>query len=293
MTGKESGALLLLMALGVGGVVPPIAAASLAASQNVPIELAYGPAPLQNLDYYRPSAQGFPLVVFVHGGAWNAGDKANATGKEKTDHFLAQGYAFASLNYRLVPSCTVEEQAQDVASALVFLLGHAQELGFDPDHVVLMGHSAGAHLAALVGTDMQYLAAVGLDPDALRGIVLIDGAAYDVPYQVANVGKMMQRTYLEAFGKDEARQLELSPIHHAAAPNTGAFLILHVQRPDSIAQSNALAGALKDAGTDARVFSFDGKGLAGHLEINRRLGESSYPATPVVDQWLREIFGQK
>ena len=300
MTGKSSGALLLLMALGVGGIVPPLAAASLAAAQNAPLELAYGPAPLQKLDYSRPAAapspgppQGSPLVVFVHGGAWNAGDKANATGKEKTDHFLAQGYAFASLNYRLVPSCTVEEQAEDVASALAFLLAHAGELGFDSNRVVLMGHSAGAHLAALVGTDMQYLAAVGLEPEALRGIVLIDGAAYDVPYQVANVGKIMQKTYLEAFGKDESRQLELSPIHHSAAPNVGAFLILHVQRPDSIAQSNALAGALQDAGTDARVFGFEGKGLAGHLEINRRLGDPTYPATPVVDEWLREIFGQE
>lgn len=153
-----------------------------------------------------------------------------------------------------------------------------------------MGHSAGAHLAALVGTDMQYLAAVGLGPDALRGIVLFNGGAYDVPYQIANVGKMMQKTYLEPFGKDESRQLALSAIHHAAAPNIGAFLILHVQRPDSIAQSNALASALNAAGTDAQVFGFDGKGLAGHLEINRRLGDTTYPATPVVDQWLTSVF---
>ncbi len=313
MTGRESGTLLLLIALGVGGMVPPLAAASLAASDANPIELAYGPAPLQKLDYYRPSApapavdspqapthafsqlpaQGSPLVVFVHGGAWDAGDKRNATGQEKIDHFLAQGYAFASLNYRLIPSCTVEEQAQDVASALAFLFAQAGDLGFDLSRVVLMGHSAGAHLAALVGTDMRYLAAAGLGPDALRGIVLLDGAAYDVPYQVANVGKMMQRTYFEAFGKDEARQNKLSPIHHAAAPNVGAFLILHVQRPDSIAQSNALAGALNAAGTDAQVMGFDGKGLTGHLEINRRLGDPSYPATPVVDQWLNQVFAQK
>lgn len=314
--GTRSSALLLAMALGVGTVVPPLAAASLAATAASPIELAYGPAPLQKLDYYRPSvpapaasspqapiplqspavtpspapAQSSPLVVFVHGGAWNAGDKRNATGQEKIDHFLAQGYAFASLNYRLIPSCTVEEQAQDVASALAFLLAHTGDLGFDPSRVVLMGHSAGAHLAALVGTDMRYLAAVGLGPDALRGIVLLDGAAYDVPYQVDNVGKMMQRTYLEAFGKDESRQLELSPIHHADAPNVAAFLILHVQRPDSIAQSNALASALNAAGTNAQVIGFDGKGLAGHLEINRRLGDLTYPATSVVDQWLASVF---
>ena len=93
-----------------------------------------------------------PLVIFVHGGGWKRGDKNNATGQHKARHYVRQGYAFASINYRLVPDATVEQQAADVASAVAYLRGNAQRLGIDAKLIVLMGHSAGAHLVALVGT---------------------------------------------------------------------------------------------------------------------------------------------
>ena len=258
-----------------------------------PVEMEYGSDPLQRLDYWRPIENGSPLIVFVHGGSWTGGDKRNATGEEKVGHFLQQGYAFASLNYRLVPASTVEQQAQDVASALAFLITHADDLGFDAYRVVLMGHSAGAHLSALVGTDMRYLSAIGLGPESLSGIVLLDGAAYDVPRQIAEGPKFMQDAYLRAFSAKPERQIALSPAYQAAAPNAPAFLILHVQRPDGTAQSLELAEALRKAGAEADVHGFEGSGLQGHLEINRRLGDPSYPATPVVDDWLRHIFGEK
>jgi arylformamidase len=121
------------------------------------VELSYGKDPLQKLDYWKPVKAGSPLVIFVHGGGWKRGDKQNATGKEKSKHYLQQGYAFASINYRLVPAATVEQQAQDVANAIAHLISRAESLGFDGKRVVLMGHSAGAHLSALVGTDMKYL----------------------------------------------------------------------------------------------------------------------------------------
>lgn len=256
-----------------------------------PAELAYGKDPLQKLDYWRPGKPGSPLVVFVHGGGWKRGDKRDATG-QKSSHFLDQGYAFASLNYRLVPSNTVEEQAQDVASALAFLIKQADALGFDKTKVVLMGHSAGAHLSALVGTDMQYLKKAGLDQKSLCGVIPLDGACYDVPRQIAEGGDFMQDTYIQAFGNDRARQSTLSPTHHAAAPNSPAFLILHVQRVDGAMQSRALGEALKKAGTKAEVRGFDGVGLKGHAEINRRLGDPAYPATAVVDQWMKQVFAK-
>ena len=251
-------------------------------------ELAYGKDPLQKLDYWKPEKAGSPLVVFVHGGGWKRGDK-KAT-ELKPSHYLAEGYAFASLNYRLVPTNTVEEQAQDVATALAFLMKQAGDLGFDKTKVVLMGHSAGAHLSALVGTDMSYLKNAGLNSKSLRGIIPLDGACYDVPKQVADGGDMMHETYLQAFGNEQARQLALSPIHHANAPNSPAFLILHVQRIDGTKQSLALCDALKKAGTNAEVQGFDGFGLKGHAEINRSLGDPDYPATPVVDEWLKRVF---
>ncbi len=261
-------------------------------SEAKPVELSYGKDPLQKLDYWKPPNTGSPLVIFVHGGGWKRGDKKNATGEQKPGHYLQQGYAFASINYRLVPAATVEQQAQDVADAIAFLITRAESLGFDATRVVLMGHSAGAHLSALVGTDMKYLEKAGLGSKTLRGVIPLDGACYDVPRQIAEGGEFMHDTYIQAFGSEKERQLALSPTSQAAAPNAPAFLILHVQRVDGAAQSRALGEALKKAGTTVEVRGFEGIGLKGHAEINRHLGDPSYPATPVVDAWLKTVFAK-
>jgi len=179
-------------------------------------------------------------VMFVHGGGWTSGSKDSASGPYASGHYPSEGHAYASINYRLVPTVTVEDEAADVVAALKSLLDHADELGIDPRRVVIMGHSAGAHLVALVGTDDSYLAAAGLSESSLRGVIAIDGAAYDVPTQVA-AGGIMHDRYLEAFSTDPVRQQALSPTAHAAAPNAPAFLLPHVQRPDGIAQADELA----------------------------------------------------
>jgi acetyl esterase/lipase len=254
--------------------------------------LAYGSDPLQALDLWVPQgAKPAPLVLFVHGGGWKRGSKSNAVGRAMPGHMLQQGYAFASIDYRLVPAATVEQQAADVAAALAHLLKRAEALGIDPTRVVLTGHSAGAHLVALVGTDESYLKAAGLSFADIDGVMPNDGAAYDVPTQIAGAGPMMMRTYEQAFGTDPARQQALSPLTHASAPNAPAFLLIHVQREDAVAQNAALAEALRRAGTSVEVGSFPGEGLRGHAEINRKLGEPDYPATPVMDAWLKQVLG--
>lgn len=254
------------------------------------IEYAYGAAPLQKLDFFAAKAAKAPLLIFVHGGGWKRGDKGNATGRDLAPHYLARGYAVASINYRLVPDATVEQQAADVATAVAYLRSNATKLGIDTAKIVLMGHSAGAQLVALVGTDPQYLRAAGLGMDAVRGVIPNDGAAYDVPAQMKDGPPIMQATYVEAFGKDPARQRALSPVMQAASPNAPAFLLIHVQRPDGVRQAAALAEALKRAGTPVQVNGFPGDGLKGHMEINRELGDPAYPATAVVDAWLKTIF---
>jgi acetyl esterase/lipase len=288
----------LLGALIVGRVVrrekgrvaaPASPAASVASS---PRTISYGPSKNQVYDVWQAeNATGpAPLVVFVHGGGWTNGSKDSASGPYKSTHYPQRGYAYASINYRLVPEATVEDEAQDVASAVASLISHAAELGIDPTRVVIMGHSAGAHLVALVGTDESYLRAAGLTVEALRGVIAIDGAAYDVPQQVA-FGGIMHDRYLEAFGTDPARQTALSPTFQVAAPNAPAFLLTHVQRIDGIAQANELAASLTAAGTRAETASFPGTGLVGHGEINRRLGDPTYEETAVVDEWLVKVFG--
>lgn len=273
-------------------LLPFLLAAAPGLAQPAPAarEVAYGPAALQKLDFYKAAKADAPLVVFVHGGGWKRGDKGNATGAEKIAHFAAKGYAFASVNYRLVPGATVEQQAQDVADALGYVVGHARELGVDPKRIVVMGHSAGAHLAALIATDPAYLQKAGWGVEKLAGVVLLDGAAYDVPAQMSDGPRIMGDTYAAAFGSEPARQRALSPTLQAAAPNARDFLILHVQRADGTRQSEALGRALSAAGARVKLQGFAGQGLRGHMEINRRLGDADYPATAVVDQWIDAVL---
>jgi len=255
--------------------------------------VTYGKDPLQVLDLWLPKASKAkaPLVLYVHGGGWKRGSKDSATGRAKPVHYPEQGYAFASINYRLVPDATVEQQAADVATALAALLARADALGIDRTKVVLMGHSAGAHLVALVGTDERYLRGAGLSFADVDGVIPNDGAAYDVPAQMQDGGRFMQDTYVQAFGTDPVRQRALSPTLQVATPNAPRFLLLHVQRADGVKQAEGLAAALRKAGTGVEIASFPGTGLKGHAEINRKLGELDYPATAVVDRWLKAAIG--
>lgn len=274
-------------------LLPFLLAAAPALAQSAPgREVAYGAAQLQKLDFYRGAKADAPLVVFIHGGGWNRGDKGNATGAEKIAHFTGRGFAFASVNYRLVPGATVEQQAQDVADALGYLVQHARELGFDPGRLVVMGHSAGAHLAALIATDPAYLRKAGWGLDRIAGVVLLDGAAYDVPAQMAEGPRIMGNTYAAAFGSDPARQRALSPTLQAASPNARDFLILHVRREDGARQSEALGRALEAAGARVTVQGLEGRGLRGHMQINRALGEANYPATALVDRWIDGVLAR-
>lgn len=252
--------------------------------------LAYGKDRLQRIDYWAGASSDAPLVVFVHGGGWKRGDKTMMDGSAKLKHWQDLGYAVASVNYRLVPDNTVEEQAADVAEAIGYLKTNTARLGFDSKRIALVGHSAGAHLVALVGTDPQYLRAAGLMLSDVKGVIPLDGAAYDVAYQLKIGAPLMHKTYVQAFGSDPKRHMRLSPTMQAASPNAPEFLILHVQRKDAIDQSKALGEALRKAGTPARVQGFAGRGLRGHAQINRKLGEVDYPATTVVDAFLRKVF---
>ena len=265
---------------------PPRAARATTASRRCPTARTA----LQAVDYWAGPSRDAPLVVFVHGGGWKRGDKRMMDGSDKLEHWRAQGYAVASINYRLVPEATVEQQAADVAAAVAFLKARSGALGFDPERIALVGHSAGAHLVALVGTDPAYLRGAGLSFADIDGVVPLDGAAYNVPQQLEEGPRIMGQTYRQAFGEDAARQERLSPTAQAAAPNAAEFLILHVQRPDGIRQSEALGAALRRAGTDAEVEGFAGTGLAGHAEINRRMGDPDYPATAVLDAFLARVF---
>jgi acetyl esterase/lipase len=249
------------------------------------VEHPYGSDSKQKLDLVKPAGVAkAPVLLFVHGGGWSIGDKGHAAGN-KAKWANSKGWAFASANYRLVPQATVEQQASDVASAVAWLRANAAKEGLDPDRIILMGHSAGAHLVALVGTDPQYLRAVGVPISAIKGVVLLDGAGYDVPTQASAEMNIVKPMYEAAFGKDPKRQAALSPTRHAAAPNVTRWLILPIERRrDSQAQSKGLADALNRAGASATVIAIPDE---SHGSLNKGLGEAGDFATGQVERFLK------
>src|SRR5438552_12163260 len=122
----------------------------------------------QTLDVYAPAeGKDHPVVVWIHGGGWRGGDKSSV--QKKPQAFVDNGFVFVSTTYRFVPNVTVKEMTGDIAKAIRWTHDHAKDFGGDPDTIFVMGHSAGAHLAALVCTDESYLKAEGLSLSIIRG----------------------------------------------------------------------------------------------------------------------------
>ena len=255
----------------------------------------YGPEQRQQIDIYEPedAVDELPLILFIHGGGWAIGNHKLV--QQKPVHFTSAGFYFASAGYRLLPAAPVEEQARDIGAAVRALVGQADAIGFDPDLIVLIGHSAGAHLAALVATDPAY---AGEAFGAIRGVILLDGAGYDVPAQMAGAraraasveGAQTLTIYRNAFGEDEPRQRALSPITHVGGRDAPHWLALYVEEREAArAQSEALVSALNAAGANARAKAISG---TDHGGMNRDLGtEAGAAQTQAVDAFLAEVLG--
>ncbi len=143
-------------------------------------------------------------------------------------------------------------------------------------------------LAALVGTDGRYLEKAGLKLGDLSGVILLDGAGYDIPRQIKQaLLPRMKAMYTNVFTEEEATQRDASPVTHVAGgKGIPPFLILHVaSRRDSKAQSEGLASKLREADVEAKVVPAEGK---THATINRELGEPDDAPTQAVFEFLRD-----
>ena len=264
--------------------------AAAAPAQDVKRDLPYAdPAhERQVLDVYAPKdAKNLPVVVWVHGGGWQTGDKAGV--QLKPQAFAEKGFVFVAMNYRLLPSVDMGTIVRDVAKAVGWVRTHAAEHGGDPDRLFVMGHSAGAQLAALLCTDDRYLKAEGVPLSAIKGCVPVDVSAYDIPKLLTNPGSVPSATYVGVFGADEGVQRDLSPVTHAAAgKGVPPFLLLHVAgRVDTESQSKAFAEKLKAAGVAATVVAGEGK---THGSINADLGLPDDPPTMEVYSFLDRVL---
>src|SRR5713226_6741441 len=137
----------------------------------------------QALDVSSPhDAKNLPVVFWIHGGGWQTGDKASV--QIKPQAFVDKGFIFVSTNYRLLPNVDMATLVRDVAKSIRWVHDHIAEYGGDPKRLFVMGHSAGAQLAALVCIDDRYLQAEGFSLAIIKGCVPVDGDTYDVPLMI-------------------------------------------------------------------------------------------------------------
>ena len=269
---------------------------ALAAAQDVQRDLAYGDQDRQKLDVYAPKdAKKLPVIFWIHGGGWQAGDKSQV--QEKPRAFVERGFVFVSTSYRLLPKVEMPEIFQDVAKAAGWTYKHIAEHGGDPERIFIGGHSAGAQLAALLCTDERYLKAEGVPFTAIKGCFPVDGDTYDLPAIIESVetrlrvhGEPMPKYgHRLKFGNDPAKHKEYSAVTHVAAgKGIPPFLILYVaDHPDTAIQARRLAAALK--ASEIPVTLYAGK-ETNHSRLNDRIGTPDDPATKAIDAFLGGIL---
>ena len=245
--------------------------------------VAYGPHPQQVMDVYFPAKvhtnqTPAPLMMMVHGGAWKTGDKNHAAVvKNKLNYWNKRNWIFVSINYRLIPDVTVQQQTQDIAKALIYIQNQASHWHADSKRLVLMGHSAGAHLVSLLTVRPHWLS---LQPQPWRATVALDSAAYDIE-------KIMQtghaRFYDQAFGDQPSNWKDLSPVAqlHQALP---AFLAvcstIRVDQP--CAQARQFIRQAQKFGTQTQLLPV----RLSHAEINKSLGQNN-AYTQAVNQFIQ------
>jgi arylformamidase len=250
----------------------------------------------QVLDVYSPpGAKNLPVVFWIHGGGWQTGDKSEVQLKPRA--FTDRGFVFVSTNYRLLPDVDMATIVHDIARSIHWVHDHIAEYGGDPRRLLVMGHSAGAQLAALVGVDERYLKAEGLSTEIIKGCVPVDGDTYDVPAMIetaetrCRVHGLPQAKYghREKFGNDPAKHRDFSAVTHVASgKGIPPFLIMHVaEHPDTSAQAQRLANALKGASVPVRVF---GARESTHNKINADLGLPDDPGTKALLEFVDEAI---
>ena len=262
----------------------PGALNTFAPSDGVSIQsgVAYGGSEREKLDIYTPAvtipgltAEGWPMAVFFYGGGWHDGERGSYQFLGKT--LAARGIVTVIPDYRVYPEVRFPEFARDGAKAVAWTVAHARELGGDPRRIFVIGHSAGAHIAALLTLDKSYLGQAGLDPDKVfAGMIGLAG-----PYDFL---PLVEPIYKEIFAT--APDLSVTqPITYARA-DAPPLLLVSGRADTTVLPRNTerLAARVRERGGQAQDKFYPG---IGHILL---LGAMARPLTalaPVRDDVLR------
>jgi acetyl esterase/lipase len=250
------------------------------------------------LDLYLPAGlDKFPVIVFIHGGAWIHGNKNQLSAYRSLGIFWArQGIGMVAINYRLSPGAKHPEHIKDVARAFAWTYRNINNYGGRPDRIFVCGHSAGGHLAALLASDETYLHAEGLSEKAIRGVIAVSGVyrVHDLDrYAGANNGDaspaagaiQVSSTALSTiFGKDQELRKKASPVTHVRA-GLPPFLILYAERdlPMLSEMAREFGSGLQEHGSPVETVEIKDR---NHMSILRNICTEGDPACSAIEKFL-------
>ena len=218
-------------------------------------DIAYGELDRQTLDIYTPrsSVEASPVVVFFYGGGWRKGARKNY--EFVASSLTEAGYAVVIPDYRVFPDVVFPAFVEDGAQAVAWVLNNAGQHNVDPERVFLMGHSAGAHIAALLSLDQRYLAMHGVEHGSIRALIGLSGPYDFLPIESGYL--------LDVFPEENRAASQPINFATAAAPPT---LLIHGEDDDIVdpANSESLAARLAQQGVDVSMRLYDD---AGHARI--------------------------
>lgn len=277
---RPSGLLATLLLLLSGGLLAgcqavlfrSLNATASQADVEVQRNVVYDRAHQLALDVYRPrDAHGAPVVVFFYGGSWKSG-------KRQWYHWAGEALARRGLvvvipDYRLWPKVRLDGFMQDAAHAVAWTHAHAGKYGGNPSSLFLMGHSAGAHIGALLATDGHWLAGVGMHPRQLAGFIGLAG-----PYDFL---PLKDPDFVDMFGSTHQAQLRSQPVHFVDGDEPP--MLLMQGSADKVVQprnATSLAAAMKREGESAEVKMFPN---IGHAAILLSMSRPFRGKAPVID----------
>jgi acetyl esterase/lipase len=249
--------LLLLLGFGLTGCSPVRVVNGLSPDSHYQLtaDVPYGANARQKLDLYVPvAARGTPpVVVFFYGGGWRKGSKEHY--EFVASSLTKAGYVVIIPDYRLFPEVRFPGFVEDGARAVAWTMQHAGQYGADPDEIFLMGHSAGAHIAALLAMDRRYMAAHAIDPGKFNGFIGLSG-----PYDFLPIESGYLR---DVFPEDQRAASQPINFVSAEAPPT---LLIHGTGDHRVYVGNSerLARRLSGQGADVTIRLYEG---AGHAVI--------------------------
>ncbi len=233
------------------------------------------------LDLYLPvGKKDFPVIFFIHGGAWRHGDKGwlgiyRGLGTSWARH----GIGAVVINYRLTPKVRHPEHIKDVARAYAWTYRNMVRYGGRPDQIFVGGHSAGGHLAALLATDDRYLKAEGLTLKTIRGVMPMSGV-YDIADHIGVLDA--------AFGPDRKAHRDASPLCHARA-DAPPFLIIYADHDLPLCgkeTAEAFGKALRDKGCTARCLEVVQR---NHMTVLLGASKDADPVARAIRAFVAEV----